>query len=205
MVFVCLTSITWSQERKFDFGLSTQLNLSQIEGDNLRGFRKIGPGFSLLGGYKINSKNRLHLSLHLDKIGSEKGSESISPFSSNLLISLDYWKYSIYLGYDVKFHEDWEGNFRWGLLSGLKLNSISSFDINVTARSNLINSISEDDILKRYLSLNIQPYYNLSKHTNIFLSYEHSLKSILKSSEESSATKLVPFGLALGITYFINV
>ena len=59
----------------FHFGVSAGVIFSQIDGDELSGFNKVGGEFGLLGGYSINDANWLVLNLQYSSFGSQRKDE----------------------------------------------------------------------------------------------------------------------------------
>ena len=101
--------------RKFHFGASAGVIASQIDGDALNGFHKLGYQFSLLGGYSFNEAHWFVIELQYAAFGSNKKNEDVE---ENLEANLN--SINILLGYSMHFGDSWDGIRKFRFIVGPK-------------------------------------------------------------------------------------
>ena len=194
-----------AQEGHFRFGARTSFGLSQVEGDNLRGFNHSSYEFALLGGYRFLDQSEFAVALNVEHLGSSRGGEDNPSNPGRYLASMDLDQMGLSLSYIRNINPDWDGTYKYRFMTGLKLNRILKSDVNVISGSvNDIYNIGEDDIRSQYISMHLGFGTHLSKNFTLDLNYEHGIQSILKDSEQNRFNKFLPFQLKLSLSYYLR-
>ncbi len=194
----------FSQIQRFDLGLQSSVNLTQIEGDNLRGFKNLGYSLGWHGGYNFDDHNQLIIAGLYEKIGSDRSGTKASPLTNRTLAEIDFQVISIYLGYSKKVGDSWDGELRFRFATGLKLNHFLKQQSKLfTGRVDYNPILTDADFKKRYVSFRMSIGLLIFKNTILNLSYDHSIQNILTTQNDLPVSKLVPFYLGLGLSYYI--
>lgn len=128
-LFSCLMISTLAAQRGFDLSLVGGFNASQIAGDQLAGFDKLGINAGLKVAYRLPS----NMDLALEMLFSQKGSiakRSISVGGNRMNTTLTYIDFPVYLSYNDWYQEDDDyykvgihGGFSYSYLLGRRLNN----------------------------------------------------------------------------------
>lgn len=193
-----------AQSKKFNFGVQLSGLLTQIEGDNLRGFSYPSFGFGLLGGYNFTPNAELLVAGSYELIGSQKGDETPSNITNKALAEVKVKQVSLFMAYAKRFGDDWDGSYNFRYHAGIKFNNILKED------GKLFTAIIEDnpqfnksDFKNKYFSLRIGIGLYVSNHFIVDIFYEHSLQNILAVERVNTISKLVPFYLGLNLSYYL--
>ncbi|MDX1408206.1 MAG: outer membrane beta-barrel protein [Saprospiraceae bacterium] len=174
--------------QQFQFGASAGIIASQIDGDNLRGFNKIGYQGGLLGGYALDERNWIAVELRHAAFGSVKKQEQRAHVAVELR-SID-----VVLGYARRFGDRWDGQQRFRIQGGPRLHRV------IKVKSDMID---KEDINTFFLSVQVGVSHLVSPAAQIDLSYTHGLTDILATSI-AEIGKLQPYYLSLGASYFFG-
>ena len=203
--FFCLNFYSsFSQKQGFNFGIQTGINLSQIEGDNLRGFNKVGYNIGWLGGYSFNATNEIIVSGLYERLGSDRSGTRTSRFGNRPLAEVNLQLASIFLAFSQKIGDSWDGSQKFRYVVGLKYNNILSEKSQLfygDIDDNL--QLTKEDFKKHYISMKLGLGILIHKKTALDLYYEHALQNIIYSENATPLNKLVPFSLGLSISYYI--
>jgi len=185
--------------QKFDFGLSSRMLVSQVDGDNLTGFRKLGYEVGVLGGYSFRDRSSLIVRQSFSNIGSK--SSGITVDKDDYVIEFDLFIASLDLGYSFTLLSDWEEVSLLNLTTGIKFQRIISNNSILT-----YNSFREDlpiDInnLKSWSqSVFIGISKRISKRFLANLEYNQGLTD-LNNDEDLFSKKLKPYYFSFGLQF----
>ena len=192
---LCIAVFTFSivtdsdaQDRKFHFGINAAMVASQIDGDELRGFNKIGLQGGLVSGYSFNDQHWLHVGLEYTSFGSNKRNED-----AEMSTEIGMQSINVVVAYSIRFGDSWEGDKRFRVILGPKYQRI------ITVKSSDVN---EDMLHKDFIAGYVGFSYIFSEALMLDLAYTHSFSNILKE-ELISTNSLVPYYLTLGLTYYV--
>ena len=206
LIFFLFVSTThlFAQERTFNFGASSGVIFSQIEGDNLRGFKKLGYNFSLLGGFKINSKSEVIVTTSFENLGSKRKGESTSRFTDEYLAEVDLDQVGLSIAYSRNFAEDWDGKSHYRYFGGLKLNSLIDKKGRLSSSSIILSpQLTDNNFRSFYASFKLGVGLIIAEQWILDLNYEHALQNIYVKRDELNINKLVPFHLSMTLSYYI--
>lgn len=161
---------------------------SQIDGDRLQGFKYLGYGAGVLGGFSVNETSWMLIELQYAQFGSKRDILATGP---NLAIDLR--AISVLLGYSLQFGDSWDGSRDFRMIVGPRYNHITE------AESRLIN----EGGLRNYLSAQVTGSYFVTPNVLIDLSYTHALQNILDSTLEGF-DQLVPYYFTLGVSWYLH-
>lgn len=114
------------QQQRFSAGISLGINASQMDGDQQRGYHKLGIQGGLKGIARLSPRFNLNAELMYTQRGarpSPKGNDGSRPVT----ITLNYAETAFMLTY--KTLEDWDGNQRLQLASGLSYARLLNSDV----------------------------------------------------------------------------
>ena len=193
-----------AQAQGFHFGAQLSGILSQIEGDKLNGFNRAGYSFGLVGGFTFNETHALIINPQYAFLGSKKGSEKFSNEVNQLFIELDISTINFLGGYSFRFGDTWTEEKKYRVNAGMRIHRKINTKTNIIRTSQAANvTFDEDQDLKDFfMCLELGAGINLSRNFALELSYSHSLQNILKN-QKGNITKLIPFYLSLGVSYYI--
>lgn len=203
---VCFAMTTQLDAQEFRFGANAGFSLSQIEGDNLRGFRKINPEIGILGGYKISEADEIIVSLSYENSGSKRGNESNPLVQGKYLNEVDMNQASLGLLYSRNFSPDWDGTYKYRAYAGVRYNRIMQIKSS-TVSSSIADTYTLDDnndFKSNYLNLQMGFGFSLSPNFILDLGYFHALQSIVHNTEDLRISKMIPFGLKCSLAYYIQ-
>lgn len=199
-ILLCFFSIQICNGQ-FTFGTQAGLTLSQIEGDNLRGFKKAGYEFGLLGGYRLSNSNSISIALSYGLIGSKKANTPVPTTNTKYLSELSLNTLSVFCGYVFEIGDNWEGTSDFRFTSGLKYSKIISTNAVHFGKDGLFSS---SDILNNdMLLLKFGPGVFISDKVLLEIFYEHSLINVAKQIDSPYINKAVPFYLSFALSYII--
>jgi len=205
LFLIFIIAVVSAQSNSFSFGFRVAGNLSQIEGDNLRGFKKVNPEIGLLGGYGFSSVDEFQLSLNYESAGSNRQGEDVPLISGNYLAEVDMNQISLFFAYARSFAEDWDGRHRYRAYTGFKMNRIMNSESNLRgATINDTYELQDGDFKNIYWSFRSGISMHAGPRLLLGLFYDHALESVLKSSEEIQLNKLIPFNLGIDVSYYLH-
>jgi len=175
--------------QKFHFGGSAAVITSQVDGDNLRGFNKLGFNVGLMSGYSLNANNALVVELQYATFGSAQSREYGVQHLETEIHTLN-----ILLGYTLRFGDNWDGSKKFRLLVGPRIHAIQ--------KSRLREKDGKGSLDRYFVSGHAGLGVLLSDSVILELSYNQGLSNILKTKMEG-IEKLNPYYLSLGITYYL--
>lgn len=185
---------------QFTFGVKSGLVLSQVEGDNMVGFKKVGYDVGVLGGYAITEDHNLLIELSLSRLGSRKGSDPVPDNITKSLWELDMNTINIFTAYTFRFGDNWDGVKDFKFTGGLKFNKIYSSDLQIYNKRGLTSE--EKTIDSNYISIKAGPGVLLTEHLALDFYYEHALANIVKNNNETQSRSLNPFTLNFILSYY---
>lgn len=166
-LFILCFTITSAQN--FDAGLIGGFSTSQVTGDNLSGFDKLGSRFGAYISYPINKKMSYQMEMQFLQKGSKKPYTKNSP--EIYLFELNYIELPLSLNYEIKKGIYIESGVGTAFLVGYKEQDEMA-DIN-TENPNLLAL----DFL-----LGVQ--YQFKKHLKLNIRYSNSITPIRKHASE---------------------
>ena len=166
---LCLLCFTMTSAQNFDAGLLCGFSTSQVTGDNLSGFDKLGARFGAYISYPINKKMNYQLEMQYLQKGSKKPYTENSP--ETYLFELNYIELPISLNYQVKKGIYIESGVGTAFLVGYKEQDEIT-DINTDKP----NTLAFDFLL------GVQ--YDIKKNLKLNIRYANSISRIRKHASE---------------------
>ena len=163
--------------------------ISQVDGDNLRGFNKIGFSIGLLSGYSLSDNSALVVDLQYATFGSAQSKEFGNPYLETEIQTIN-----MLAGYSLRFGDSWDGSKKFRILIGPRLHAIQ--------KSRLGRNHVSGGLDRYFVSANLGFGVYLSNSFVLDINYNHGLSNILKTPMES-VEKLNPYYLSLGLTYYL--
>lgn len=155
--------------RVFDAGAVIGFNASQVDGDNLAGFNKIG----LNAGATAHINLDEHWSVSFELLYSQKGSRSATNSSSNYKLTLNYAEVPVLINFNDKSRMMFHVGGAYGRLFSL------------TELINGIENLNNDDAFEKseisYI-LGATVLMGKTKHFGLNIRYQGSITSIGKSA-----------------------
>ncbi len=208
-LFLLLPAETDAQryrQQRFKAGFILGMTASQIDGDDQKGYEKIG----LAGGLRGIARLTPRLDFNVELLYSQRGSKP-SPKGTNgerpVDIRLNYAETPFLLTY--KFSEDWDGNHRLQLSGGFSYARLLSSKVKESGSTHSIDGPGiagkEDEFRKNDISWKIGLAYFITSHLSLGLRHTFSFTPILE--EEISATKsnntLRPYYVSVQLAYVL--
>ena len=166
---LCLLCLTMTSAQNFDAGLLGGFSTSQVTGDNLSGFDKLGARLGAFISYPINKKMNYQLEMQYLQKGSKKPYTENSP--ETYLFELNYIELPISLNYQVKKGIYIESGVGTAFLVGYKeQDEITDIDTDKP------NTLALDFLL------GIQ--YEFKKNLKLNIRYANSISRIRKHASE---------------------
>jgi hypothetical protein len=176
--------------QKFHFGLSTAVIASQVDGDNLRGFNKLGYNAGVLGGFSLDPTNAIAVELQYAVFGSNQSKET-----GVVRLETEIKTLNILCAYALRLGDSWDGVKKFRLLVGPRLHAIQSAKF---------GDSSDRDLWTRYfVSANVAFGVLLADRVILDLGYNHGLTNILRQ-DLNVVDKLNPYYLSLGLTWYLS-
>ncbi len=158
-----------SSAQKFSGTAIVGANVSQIDGDNLFGWDKIGINGGMRLGYTIANKTNLAIEFLYSQRGSAPSIASGSSFGS---IDLKYIEIPVLVEYNDWYLED-EDYYKIGAEAGFSYGNLFS----VTS-SNAVNPVGLDGYKKNDISFTIGARYSFTKNIAGVFRYSQSIGTI---------------------------
>lgn len=189
---------------QFRFGGFLGPTLSQVDGDNLRGFRYAGISVGLLGGYKLNNGNSLVVDLGYNTLGSNKGSENIPNDLNRILLETKFQTINILAGYQFLFGDRWDGKKYFLIRGGINYHRIIEKSSKILSNSFGIKDkeVKEDDFNNQYFAVNFSLGKILSEKFVVRFGVEYGLSNLLKSSQHNIAS-ISPYQIYFNTSYYV--
>jgi hypothetical protein len=191
ITFICISLFLFISDiimaQKFGGGITLGFNASQIDGDDLAGYNKIGWNSGLNTSYNLNDPWQINV----DFLFSQRGSQSqLIPDDTESLrkITLNFVELPVYIAY-----QDWkieDGFYKVQGFAGLSAGRL--FSIKNALGDDDINS---DNFLKNDLSYILGAKFMFTKHLGITGRYTRSFLRMYKNPEDGSKSLL---------SYFLN-
>jgi len=175
--------------QKFHFGLNAAVTASQVDGDNLRGFNKIGYSAGLTGGYAFSPVSWMVVELQYTTFGSAHGNEN-----SPIKLETDIRTINTLCAYSVRFGDAWDGVARFRAVAGPRFHAVQ--------HAVLGNTNDRNQLKKTFFSLHLGCGMLLTENLLLDLGYQHVLGNILEA-DVPGIDRLRPFFLSLGLTCYL--
>lgn len=174
--FILLNFSGLQAQRGFDLSLVAGFNASQIAGDRLAGFDKLGLNTGLKIGYRIKSK----MDLSLEMLFSQKGSIAKRNVSGNRMnTTLSYLEFPVYITYNDWYLEK-EDYFKVGIHGGL------SYSYLLSRRINNVKVINDDTVRDFDIMALAGVHYAFTKNWVLTVRYANSFIRIYKDPNDPS-------------------
>jgi hypothetical protein len=134
LIGIAFTSI--AQDKKFNLVLVAGMNASQVNGDKLAGFDKIG----LITGAGINRQVNKKLAWQFEILYAEKGSKDVASASNiqlDTLFKFNYIEIPLMVNYTIYDKLQLQG----GIYTGVRVKAVYDDYVNSFDRTNLIRSL----------------------------------------------------------------
>lgn len=184
---------------EFTFGVRTHVILSQVDGDNLTGFSKVGYDLGIEGGYILSPSSRIIIGQGFSKIGSNSKNPQVG--SGDYIAKVDLLTANLFLGYAHHFNLGWENSRSHIIQLGVRYHYV------IKNNSSLIyNSFDTDlplnleEIKNQFPSLHLGFSRKIVSDLRVEIFGEYGLNYLLDASPNQSS-KLIPYHLSLGVAY----
>jgi len=201
VIFILVLGQVNKAEAQFTFGLKTGMVLSQVDGDNLVGFKKVGYDAGILGGYQLNFNHNFIVELSYSRLGSNRLSETVPNNKDKSLFEVDLHTANAFLGYAYGFGDNWDGVNLYRFTGGLKFSRVLGSDVTIYNKSRITQE--EKSISANYITLRIGPGFLLRDNLYFDFFYEHALSNLSKNSDKTVITSLTPFTLNFILSYYL--
>lgn len=168
---MCVLYVTMTEAQNFDAGFIGGFTTSQVSGDNLAGYNKLGARTGVYISFPIHKKMKSQVEIQYLQKGSKKPFIENSP--ETYVLDLHYIELPISLNYEVKKNLHLES----GLGTAFLIHSKEQDEIGD------INSVEPNTIAIDFL-LGIQ--YQLKKHLKFNLRYANSIIPLRKHSSNGN-------------------
>ena len=189
---LCILCFAITSAQNFDAGLIGGFSTSQVSGDNLSGYNKLGSRFGAYINYPINKKMSYQLEMQFLQKGSKKPYTENSP--ETYLFELNYIELPATLNYQVRKGISIESGLGTAFLVGYK-------------EQDEITDINTDKPNTLALDFLLGVQYDIKKNLKLNIRYANSISRIRKhASEEESGlnsgqfSSLVSFALMYQIS-----
>ena len=189
---LCILCFAITSAQNFDAGLIGGFCTSQVSGDNLSGFNKLGSRFGAYISYPINKKMNYQLEMQYLQKGSKKPYSENSP--ETYLFELNYIELPSTLNYQVKKGTYIESGIGTGFLVGYK-------------EQDEITDINTDKPNTFALDFLLGIQYEFKKNIKLNIRYANSISRIRKHASEQESglnsgqfSSLVSFALMYQIS-----
>ena len=186
LCLMCLSTLSYGQ--RFHFGVDAAVVASQVDGDELSGFNKIGYQAGLVGGYSFSDAHWLVLELQYAEFGSRRRNEDIE-----MNLEMDLGSINVLAAYSLRFGDSWDGIRKFRVLVGPKFQRLLKVEG---------PNVNESTLQRSFVSAHVGLSYVISESLLIDLSYTHAFGNLLLEPLRSTDS-LVPYYLALGLNYYI--
>ncbi len=204
ILLIGISQASYAQDERFTLGFNAGLGYSQIDGDNLAGFKKTSIELGLLGGFAFNPADEFIVGLNYERLGSTRKGEDRPLVSGSYLAEIDIRQYSLLLAYSKSFSPNWDGDYKFKAGGGLKYNRPTSITSTLVAANVQDNySLDENDFRNQYLSFRLFAGVNITRHFSLSFNYEHGLQSLLSDSEAVRFSRMIPFSFSFSLAYYV--
>lgn len=189
---------------QFRFGAFMGPALSQVDGDNLRGFRYAGVSAGLLGGYKLANGNSFVVDLGFNTLGSNKGSENIPNDGSRILLETKMQTINILGGYQFLFGDRWDGKKYYLLRGGVNYHRIITKSNSIIANSFGVpeSKVKNNEFHNQFFALNLSVGKILSERFLIRFGIDFGFTNLLKSPQYN-ISGISPYQIYFNINYYV--
>lgn len=204
--FLAIGLVTWSdvEAQRFSAGLVAGLNASQIDGDELAGFDKVG----LTGGIKTIMEFESVWRMNMELLYSERGSrpDIFNPdYDPDIEISLKYIEIPVYVSLGDWWQEEGEYykvSAQAGLSYGRLLDAKTTdyYHPSEVAYDKLVPYFSEND-----LSWMLGATFRMSKQWGVTARYSRGIIPLLDPEKNNLATqRLLSYWLTFRFEYYFK-
>lgn len=176
-VFILLTISSLSAQRGFDLSLVAGLNASQIAGDQLAGFDKLGINSGLKIGYRIKPKMDLGFEMLFSQKGSIAKRRLVAPGGNRMNTTLNYLDFPVYVTFYDWFQESGD-YFKVGVHGGLSYSYLLSRRLNNERIDNI------DDLRNFDLMALLGVHYAFTENWTLLVRYSNSFIRIYQNPND---------------------
>ena len=189
IILVCL-GIAHLQGQTFKGGIVFGANASQINGDFIAGFNKIG----LHMGLKVTSDISEKLAWSTELLYSERGSHTKAKFSDPFTISINYVEIPILISF-----KDWEQEdyYKMHFEAGASVGRIINEKVKDIGGNTNIDGLNQTD-----LSIIFGATLYSNKHLGFSARYTHSINLLRDERKHPGLTRFRGYFLTLRLLYF---
>jgi hypothetical protein len=191
MLFCVLVSYSIeAQEQRFNAGIIAGLTASQVLGDDIAGYNKVGIQAGLRGTTYLSEKVEFNLELLYSQHGSRR--KAIGATGIERSIQLNYIKVPLLIHYKDWYQDDdyYRVHFVAGLYYGYLINAeVQEF------------SFDPDDFNTNEIGFIVGANYFLNSHVGLAARYERSFTRLWSSETNPDFKKLVPYNLSFQFIY----
>ncbi len=175
-IFIFLAVSTLTAQKGFDLSLAMGFNASQIAGDQLAGFDKLGVNAGLKIAYRLQEKMDINLEMLFSQKGSIAKRRFVPTGGNRLNTTLTYIDFPVYVTYN-----DWYQNtgdyFKVGIHGGLSYSYLLGRRLN--------NERIESDDLKNFdLMALLGVHYSFNEKWTLMVRYSNSFIRIYQNPND---------------------
>ena len=193
LIGVSLTA-TGQRTRTFRGGLIGGMNFSQIDGDGILGYNKLG----LMGGVHLRARYRKKMDLCLDMLYDQQGSSPFTEFTkynSPYQIILDYISFPVYLKY-----KDWLIEYKKSIYDYYRIEFDAGLAYSRAFRLQGPSGVS------RYYSKNnfsflLGAHYKFNAGLGIGFRYQRAFLPVHTFADQEIVVWVIPYKISFFTTY----
>jgi hypothetical protein len=171
--------------QRFGTGFTLGINASQMDGDNQRGYSKIGIRGGVVGIARITPRLDMQIELLYAQRGARPSNNSAKNGTSEPLeIQLNYAETPLLITY--KTLESWEGEYRLNLLTGFSYARLISSKIE--QNRNGASEVLKEDFRRNDLSWKVGASLRLTPRLLLGIRHSISLTSLITLDDASTTT-----------------
>lgn len=189
LLLVGLLIVPASEAQTFHFGGNAALALSQVDGDNLKGFHKVGYSAGLIGGYSLSSASWIVVELQYTTFGSRHENEE-----SPVRLETAFRTVNMLLGYSLRFGDAWDGVPRFRAIAGPRVHAVHQATLGAID--------DREQVRSPFITLHLGVGMLATEDLLIDVRYNHTLGNILER-QIPEIQKLTPYYLSIGLAWYL--
>ena len=190
-IFALTSGELCAQEQRFNAGIMAGLTASQIRGDLLHGWNKLGLQAGLRGTAYLSSRSELNIELLYSQHGSREPNNAQAGGTKE--INLNFIKVPVMWHFKDWYQED-EDFYRVHFTAGLYYSNLISADVEGFA-------FSADDFNSTEIGFILGANYFINPHIGVIGRYGRSITMLYSNENIPDFSALIPLNLTFAIIY----
>ncbi len=174
---ICLIFSGLSGQKGFDLSLAMGFNASQIAGDQLAGFDKLGINSGLKISYRVKSKMDVNMEMLFSQKGSITKRRYVPAGGNRMNTTFNYLDFPVYLTYN-DWYQDSGDYFKVGIHTGLSYSYLLGRRLNNEKIENV------EDLKNFDLMALLGVHYSFNENWTLLVRYSNSFIRIYQNPNE---------------------